>query len=159
MDSRQDTRVTIAKRERHPDEGELDITPMIDCVFLLLSFFVVCSKVDAAAHVAMPKAHHGVTIPEDVGVVVLVMPSDTDAPKVYLGDSPAEENLCVGSIEEIEEQITQYVTEQLKDPLKVTAIIRGEKAVKYRHIDIVKRAVSAAMQEGEESIYVGIIEE
>ncbi len=40
-------------------DGELDITPMIDIVFLLLIFFVVCSKMTAEKSPRVPAAKHG----------------------------------------------------------------------------------------------------
>ena len=47
---------------------------------------------------------------------------------------------------------------ELKDPLKTTVIIKAERKVKYRHLDIVKRAVSRNLTE-EQIINVGVEEE
>ena len=44
------------------------------------------------------------------------------------------------------------------DPLKTAVIIKAEKRVKYRHLDIVKRAISGVLNE-ENVIHIGIEEE
>ena len=158
MQDRQETRVELTKRKRNPDDGELDITPMIDIVFLLLAFFIVVSKMDPSTQVQMPKAKYGATVPEQASVIMIVTQSDRDEPNVYLGRAKTDSNKCSGSIEDIENQIAGYVEDELKDPLKTTVIIKAERKVKYRHLDIVKRAVSRNLGE-EQIINVGIEEE
>ena len=53
-----DTRVEVKPRREMGDD-ELDITPMIDIVFLLLAFFVVVSKMDPKPAVDLPIAKYG----------------------------------------------------------------------------------------------------
>ena len=36
----EEANIELPKRKRNPDDGELDITPMIDVTFLLLAFFI-----------------------------------------------------------------------------------------------------------------------
>lgn len=159
MESRQETKVTLPKRKRRADDGDLDITPMIDITFLLLAFFIVVSKMDPAAQVSMPIAKNGTTVPEQVSVIIIVVPSDNDEPNVYLGRAKTEKDKASGSIEDIEKQIADYVMNEFRqDPRKTTVIIKAERKVKYRHLDIVKRAVSGELTE-EQVINVGIEEE
>ena len=49
-------RIELRKHKRNPEEGEIDITPMIDVTFLLLAFFVVVSRMDPQSAVDLPKA-------------------------------------------------------------------------------------------------------
>jgi len=64
------------KKQEDPD-ASVDMTPMIDCVFLLLIFFMVCatmSKVDQTPEVVLPIAPKA-AIPDDLrgrGVVNIV---------------------------------------------------------------------------------------
>lgn len=64
------------KKQEEP-EASVDMTPMIDCVFLLLIFFMVCatmSKVDQTPEVVLPIAPKA-AIPDDLrgrGVVNIV---------------------------------------------------------------------------------------
>ncbi len=159
MEQRQDTKVEMKSRKKRADDGDLDITPMIDITFLLLAFFVVVSKMDPSAQVSMPEAKYGDTVPEETAVVLLVRATDGDIPIVFRGkaDSNASSK-CTGTIEEIETQIEEYCRDEMQnDAQKVTVIIKAEKTVKFRHLDIVKRAVSGALAE-EQVIHVGIEE-
>ncbi len=158
MQDRQETRVQLSKRARRAEDGELDITPMIDIVFLLLAFFVVVSKMDPSTQVLMPLAKYGATVPEQASVILIVTESDRDEPTVFLGQAKTDANRYSGSIEDIENGIAQYVENELKDPLKTTVIIKAERKVKYRHLDIVKRAVSRNLSE-DQVINVGVEEE
>ena len=60
---KEESGLKLPKRKRNPDDGELDITPMIDITFLLLAFFVVASKMDPQAAIELPKASYGVSVP------------------------------------------------------------------------------------------------
>ncbi len=157
MEKPQEVAFTLPKRKRNPDDGELDFTPMIDMTFLLLSFFVVVSKMDPSSKVPMPEAKHGATVTEQESVIIIVSPSDRDEPNVYLGRSMNEGARAIGSIEDIENQIKDYVVDQFRDPLKTTVIIKAEKKVRYRHLDIVKRAVSSELAP-DQIINVGVEE-
>ena len=161
MDERQETKVVMPSRTRRADDGDLDITPMIDITFLLLAFFVVVSKMDPSTQVMMPLAKHGATVPEQEAVIVIVVESDTEEPAVFLGRAKSADARASGSIEDIENQITEYVINEFSDPLKTTVIVKAERKVKFRHIDIVKRAISKAWPDEEQEgkiINIGIEE-
>ena len=159
MATPQDTHIDLRQHRRRKDEAELDITPMIDIVFLLLAFFVVVSKMDPTTAVKMPLARYGVAIPDKSAVILVLEESTTDDPRVYLGKAKREENLASGSISDIEDRIADYVAEQLRsDTKKKLVIIKAEREVKTRHVDMVKRAASRSLEEGQ-SIYIGIEEE
>ncbi len=158
MEEREDAKVEMKTRVKRAGDGELDITPMIDITFLLLAFFVVVSKMDPTTLVNMPAAKFGDSIPEKTAVIVVVEASDGDAPIVYRGKSKTPAARCGDTIEALEEQLGEYVQQEMEaDALKVAVIIKAEKKVKYRHLDIVKRAVSKSMTE-EQTINVGIEE-
>jgi biopolymer transport protein ExbD len=59
-------------RRRPVGDADMDITPMIDIVFLLLIFFLVASKMDQAATVKLPPARRGVDIAQEHAIVVIV---------------------------------------------------------------------------------------
>lgn len=157
MDSRQETRISLPERKRRSDDDEMDITPMIDMTFLLLAFFVVVSKMDPNTAVVMPRAKQGIAVPENSSVIIIVRAVEVEAPEVYLGRTANEGSRVGGTIERIEEQIARFVEAELKNPLKTTVIVKAEKRVKYRHLDIVKRAISRALAEGQK-INIGIEE-
>ena len=53
-------------------EDEVDMTPMIDCVFLLLIFFLVSSIPDTKTAVKLPPARHGAAADPSIAVFVTV---------------------------------------------------------------------------------------
>jgi biopolymer transport protein ExbD len=59
-------------RKRFMGDAEMDITPMIDIVFLLLIFFLVASKMDEAASVNLPEAQRGIEVSQENAIVVIV---------------------------------------------------------------------------------------
>lgn len=159
MEDRQETKVVMKQRTKRAGDGDLDITPMIDITFLLLAFFVVVSKMDPTTIVNMPKAKYGDSVPEQTAVILVVEASDEDTPLVYTGKSKNDAAKCSGQIEDIEQQLSDYVKDEMaNDPLKTAVIIKAEKRVKYRHLDIVKRAISGVLNE-ENVIHIGIEEE
>ena len=160
MDERQDSNVTMKSRERRSEDGELDITPMIDIVFLLLAFFVVVSKMDPSTLVSMPKAKYGESVPEKTAVIIVLEVSNAEEPKVYKGKSKTPAMLCTGSIEEIEDDLADYVKNTMEADVLLTAvIIKAEKKVKYRHLDLVKRAVSRNLDKEQHTLHIGIEEQ
>ncbi|MCP4082803.1 MAG: biopolymer transporter ExbD [Planctomycetaceae bacterium] len=159
MEERQEPKIAIKQRTKRAGDGDLDITPMIDITFLLLAFFVVVSKMDPTTIVNMPKAKYGDSVPEQTAVILVVEATDEDAPVVYKGKSKNDSAKCTGQIEDIETQLSDFVKDEMaNNPLKTSVIIKAEKKVKYRHLDIVKRAVSGVLTE-ENVIHIGIEEE
>ena len=159
MEDRQDTQVVMKKRTKRAGDGDLDITPMIDITFLLLAFFVVVSKMDPTTIVDMPRARYGESVPEKTAVIIVVEATEEDVPVVYKGKSKTDAARCSGTIEDVEEQLADYVKETMEsDALKTTVIIKAERKVKARHVDIVKRAVSTDLTE-DQVIHIGIEEE
>ena len=159
MEDRQETKIVMKTRTKRAGDGDLDITPMIDITFLLLAFFVVVSKMDPTTIVNMPKAKYGDSVPEQTSVILVVEATEEDVPIVYKGKYKKEAAKCSGQIEDVEQQLSDYVKEEMaNDPLKTSVIIKAERKVKYRHLDIVKRAVSSELTE-EHVIHIGIEEE
>ena len=159
MEERQEPKIAIKQRTKRAGDGDLDITPMIDITFLLLAFFVVVSKMDPTTIVNMPKAKYGDSVPEQTAVILVVEATDEDVPVVYKGKSKNDSAKCTGQIEDIETQLSDFVKDEMaNNPLKTSVIIKAEKKVKYRHLDIVKRAVSGVLTE-ENVIHIVIEEE
>lgn len=169
----------LPKRKRNPDDGELDVTPMIDVTFLLLAFFVVVSKMDPQASVPLPAASYGVAI-NDKECVTLIMAfgefdknsfvkADKDAdtnslePKIFLGTSMTQDNMVpAGDEDDRKEFIGDYVeTEFTNNPSKDAVLIKAAGNCKTGIIEMVKKGVgkSTLAKSDERKIYVGIEEE
>jgi biopolymer transport protein ExbD len=130
---------------RKEPDSELDITPMIDIVFLLLIFFVVTSKMQPQQVTDLPKARHGEGIASKQWIVLNVKRSGGDVADITRKDGSAFSS----DKEEQAQQIEDYVKEGLDQGMKLV-VIRAEGAVKTGEISRIRTAISAALEEGQE---------
>lgn len=72
-------------RRRRKESADMDITPMIDIVFLLIIFFLVCSTMGRSSLVQLPKARYGVGINPKTSTVLTLAGMENEV-TVYLGD-------------------------------------------------------------------------
>jgi biopolymer transport protein ExbD len=155
--------IELPKRKRNPDDGELDITPMIDVTFLLLAFFVVVSKMDPQAAVELPKASYGDSIQDKEAVTLIVILDKESGTKaeIYKGRSMGKDTQVADGDEEAQEtEIGEYVENELSaHPTKTTILIKAEGKVKTGMVQMVKRGVGQSELAKTRKIYVGIEEE
>lgn len=152
-------------RKHRQDDAELDITPMIDITFLLLSFFVVASKMDPSAAVPVPVAKFGETVSEKNCVCLLVFEGPTpDEPRIFRGRSNEEKDRFTNlEPTALEEEIGQYVeTELSKRPNVEGILIKAAGGVRSGSVETVYRGVSRAIStlsdEFKRPLYVGVEE-
>jgi len=142
-----DTQITLKKRKENPEDGELDITPMIDIT---------------QAAVDLPKASFGLSV-QDKECVVLIVAKDESGSQtnVYAGRSKDPDLAINGADpEETEEAIGNYVQEQLSSHPELTSIlIKAEGNVRVGDVETVKRGVAKAELSASRQIYAGIKEE
>ena len=151
--------IELPKRKRNPDDGELDITPMIDVTFLLLAFFVVVSRMDPQVAVALPLASYGESVPDKNCVtLIVVMDESGEKTEIYKGRSMADDTkVADGDEESQEDSITEYVENELSShPTKTAILIKAEGSVKTGMVELVKRGVSRSELAETRKIYVGI---
>ncbi|MBI2825215.1 MAG: biopolymer transporter ExbD [Planctomycetia bacterium] len=122
------------------EDARVDMTAMIDLVFMMNIFFLVTSLVAAMAEVNLPAAKHVVAADLETSVVLTVMAAEGRAPVVYVGDGAGGEPL--GESQQ-EERITQAVAAQLREG-KTAVIIKAEGNVPMRDIARIAAAASAA---------------
>ena len=155
--------IELPKRKRNPDDGELDITPMIDVTFLLLAFFVVVSRMDPQAAVALPLASYGDSV-QDKEAVTLIVVLDRitgENVEIYKGRSmDGETRVPEGDEEAQEADIGEYVENELsRYPTKNAILIKAEGKVKTGMVEMVKRGIAQSALAETRKIYVGIEEE
>ncbi len=151
--------VDVRPKKVKTEEADLDITPMIDIVFLLLAFFVMCSKMDPSDPVAMPKAQYGSTIPEKNCIVLVAVPGPTPGSSlIYKGRSKDENQLVRASDPiAIEEEIGQYVeSEYTRKPDAIGVMIKGDREVKTGVIEMIKRGVGNSAMAQTRQIFIGV---
>lgn len=158
-----ETHIELPKPKRNPDDGELDMTPMIDVTFLLLAFFVVVSKMDPQAAVALPLASYGDSIQDkDAVTLIVVLDSLTgENVEIYKGRSMAKDTKVADGDEESQEtDIGEYVENQLsRYPTKNVILIKAEGQVKTGMVEMVKRGIGQSELAQSRTIYVGIEQE
>ena len=159
----EEEKISVPKRRRNKDDGELDITPMIDVTFLLLAFFVVVSKMDPQAAVDLPVASYGLQIQDKSAVTLIVVVDKDDADKVsiFKGASMGQETkIPEGDADTQEELIGAYVeTELSTNPTKEAILVKAAGKVKTGMVEMVKRGVANSELAKSRKIYVGIEEE
>ena len=140
---------------RKPDEPEanVDMTPMIDCVFQLLIFFMVCatmSKVDQTPEVVLPIAPRAAIPDNPVGRgVVNIMPLGTP-----VGDSATSEDrpfIISGQVTD-EPGLVTAITDRLKTEPNLRIYMRIDRNAEYK---TVKRAIRACAKAGVFDIIFG----
>ena len=120
-------------RKRGTVEAELDITPMIDVVFLLLIFFMVTSTMQPSSDLEIPGAKHGVGLETDKATVIIVKNPGADGgvPVIIL------ENGNEASLEEVTSEIQQQMQDNITQ-----VIIKADGRVTHGFVQEVIKAVT-----------------
>lgn len=127
------------------EDLELDMSPMIDMVFLLLIFFIVASQViDEKPKVDIPLAAYG-KVPEDTTGRLMI--SVTKDEKYFIGSDPEAKD-----IDQIKETIGQWIE---ADP-ELRILIRADGDVKYK---INEEITLACAEVGAQDLIYSVFEE
>lgn len=128
------------------EEDEMDITPMIDITFLLLIFFVVCSKMDPTQMGKIPEAQNGIAISAKESAVVFIEPSGKD--KVILKRIDGTE---FSTDEETQTtELIEYISEELKTTRgqeKNHVMIMGDGEVAVGEVTRVQKIIGDAFED------------
>lgn len=157
-----DTNIELKKRTENPEEGELDITPMIDITFLLLAFFVVVSKMDPQAAVDLPPASFGESVQDKECVVLIVAKAESGVKtNFYAGRSKTSEfEIMATEPEEIEDAIGSFVQDELSAHPELSSIlIKAEGNVRVGDVELAKRGVARSELAETRKLFAGIKEE
>jgi biopolymer transport protein ExbD len=119
----------------------MDITPMIDCVFLLLIFFIVCSTMEQQSPIDLAEARHGRAVGEREAIIISVLSGGAEAAPVYLADGPAQDPLPNDDAVQ-REKILAYIEEEQKKEAKTDVLIKADKNVAHRDVARVIKSVS-----------------
>ncbi len=79
----------IAPRETQPIDDEIDFTPMVDIVFLLLIFFMASTKITKSPQVDLPESFMARTSIEKEYVIVASRKGAEDSAEVVRVDGTA----------------------------------------------------------------------
>jgi biopolymer transport protein ExbD len=140
----------IHARKPEQIDDEIDFTPMVDIVFLLLIFFIMTTNISSAKKVALPKAFHGDNVVEKDCVVLIVEKGSGDNAQVSKADGVPLSN----DVDQQESEIAEYVEAGLGGG-KTQVMIKAEGDVRYGEVERIRRAISTAVEEGQ-LIQIGV---
>ena len=128
------------------DDDEMDITPMIDITFLLLIFFVVCSKMDPTQMGAIPEAQNGVAVSAKQSAVVFIEPAG--------GDKVVLKRIDGSEFSRDEETQTAELIEYIDKELKTTegeakdhVMIMGDAEIRVGEVTRVQKIIGDAFED------------
>ena len=146
----------LRAKPRKVEEAEMDITPMIDCTFLLLIFFLVTSKMDSSAKVNLPQARFGVAAVEKNAVIITLRLGAAGETEVFKADGPIPSALIAGNGADQETEVTAFVEDEGRTKKKTNVIIKADQSLKYREV---ARIMAAASKAEVEKLFVGVMEQ
>jgi len=122
------------KPRRKLTDDEIDITPMIDCVFLLLIFFMVTSTMKGSVDLDLPIAHYGTGVPAGNATIVTIRRMEAGGPPtILLGDGRGPETDLAGLRTHVEESLQRT---------KRHVIIKAERDIPHGFVQEVTRVVN-----------------
>ena len=152
-----DEGVPVMPRRPMKDSAEMDITPMIDIVFLLLIFFLVSSTPDKNTTVELPPARYGTGVSEKNSVVITIdQPQGSDKVQVFVADGRKGKPLSEDPSEKTA-AIVAAVEDGFFRQSKSQLLIKAGRKVRRKEVYAVEIAVSKADVEGLK-IYHGVYE-
>ncbi|MCE0492512.1 ExbD/TolR family protein [Vibrio salinus] len=86
----------LGRRQNHQDEAQVDLTSMLDIVFIMLIFFIVTSSFvrESGVEVNRPQASHAVS-QKDAGIFVAI----TSANDIYIDKKIVDEERVQATLE------------------------------------------------------------
>ena len=143
----------VLPRRRARADTEMDMTPMIDCTFLLLVFFVVGAKIDPDTAVQLPPARYGTGVDPSKSVIVTIAQQGESEVQVFLGDGKDGTPLT-GDNESQAKQIREAVETAIIEG-RTEVLIKAERGVRHREVS---RVASAATQIEGVNLNVAVLE-
>ena len=127
-------------RRLAPESDEIDMTPMIDCVFLLLIFFLVNSAMSAMeSGIELPPARYGKPADLNRAVVVTMADRGSGLAQSFLGDGLSGEKLPEESRAR-EARVLRAVQEGRREG-KEYVVIKAARTLKHREVSAVAAVV------------------
>lgn len=146
----------MRKKPRKMEEAEMDITPMIDCTFLLLIFFIVTSNMEKKSPIPMPLVKRGAVAVEKNSVIISIDRSTDGSAIAYTSDDVDTKNRVGGSPTDQDEAVVGYIRDSITTKNKKDVIIKANKELKLRDVH---KVMTAASQAEIEHLYIGVQEQ
>jgi len=130
----------IAQRKKVKTDGEIDIAPLIDMVFLLLIFFIVTSTFERQSSIDLPRTEYGMAVSERNATTISIEGKGANI-RVYLGDNLGGDPLP--DLTQPQETAIAQAVEAGWLEGKTSLVIKADREV---HIGEISRIIRAATQ-------------
>jgi len=138
-------------KNRRANKRQIDMTPMIDCVFQLLLFFLVASHFDEEARVT-GEGSLDANLPEAAAAMPMTM-----RPREMTININARGEFYVGGDRHAEPQLAERLRRSVVDnPGNQTVVIRGDEQADWKYI---ARVMSLCNQAGIKDYRVAVVPE
>lgn len=142
---------SLAKKAHGEVDARVDMTAMIDLVFMMNIFFLVTSLVSNMGEVDLPAAKHVSAADTDNSVIfTIVATADRGASLLYVGDGASNAPVNVSELESTIEKTVKAG----RDEGKKSVIIKAEKRVTLK--ELAKVAGAASIEDT--SIHLAVME-
>lgn len=133
----------VGFRRRRPAsvDEEIDITPMIDLVFLLLIFFLVSSVPDHATAIDLPEATHGTAVSQKDAVIFTIAAGGYEDAPVYAADGRIAGTELPNDAEMRRAEVRRLVEAGIREN-QVDVVIKADRNVAHREVAALIKAVS-----------------
>ena len=136
----EDSRPALPSRRR-TDDVDLDITPMIDMVFLLLIFFLVSSTPDQKTAIELPEARHGVSATLADSVIFTLAEGGLGAAPAFAADGRIPGTELPEESQARSSRVRELVEQGFREN-KDTVVIKADKNVAHRDVAQLIKAAS-----------------
>jgi biopolymer transport protein ExbD len=140
--------------KRKQDDVDLDITPMIDMVFLLLIFFLVSSTPDQKTAIELPEARHGVAVTQNDSVIITLGEGGVGIAPAFAADGRVVGTELPDEAQARTEQVRDLVEKGFRDD-KTKVVIKGDKNVSHRDV---AQMIKAASQVAGVKIHLAVLD-
>jgi biopolymer transport protein ExbD len=136
------------------EDVDLDITPMIDMVFLLLIFFLVSSTPDQQTAIQLPESHHGVAVSQNDSVIFTLAEGGVGIAPAFAADGRIPGTELPDDADTRAQRVRELVEQGFRED-KTQVVIKGDKNVAYRHV---AHLVKAASQVNGVKIHLAVLD-
>lgn len=116
----------MKKRGDDEEAGEIDLTPMLDVVFILLIFFIVTSVFVTEAGIEVNKPDASTATPRSQDLILIAVSSDGE---IWMGDEAVEPRFLRSRIER-----------RLAEDPNSQIVIQGDEEAANEHVMTIMRA-------------------
>ena len=148
----------LAAKQRKRENAEIDITPMIDVVFLLLAFFVIVSTMDPKRNPNLPVSEVMQNVLDDNCVLIYVDQPITPETggTVFLPAGDSGDVQLSGPPEKQAEDIEAYVRTAMDNPKKTHVLIKASGDSHNGLIERIKIAAARGAGERPVKLLIGV---